>query len=219
MVSLVRLLKLVRWIVWSLVFVLGGLSAATFLGWWQIDGPGAPKMEQETQAEATPAPGIGGPFAMTSHRGQPFTQQDLGGRPSLMFFGFTYCPDICPTTLASMTSWLRDLGPGADRLNAIFVSVDPGRDTPAAMASYLESFDPRITGLTGTPQQLADMARTYRFSYRKVAQAGDDYTMDHTAMVYLLDSQGRFFSAIDFHENDETAMAKIRRLLATPTGS
>lgn len=202
--------RAIRLALWGLVVLSGGLLASLTLGWWQVDGPGAPRVA----AGVNPVPGIGGPFAVTDHRGRVFTQREIAGRPSLMFFGFTACPDICPTTLANIGQWLRKLGPDADRLNAVFVSVDPERDSVGQIASYLQSFDPRIVGLTGTPAQLAAMAQAYRFSYARQSQGGGDYTVDHTSMVYLLDAQGKFFSAVDYHENGTAALQKIRRLLA-----
>jgi len=130
-----------------------------------------------------------------------------------MFFGFTSCPDICPTTLANMTAWLAEFGAKANEINAIFVTVDPERDTPAVLSNYLTSFDSRIVGLTGTPEQLAAMAKAYRFYYAKVDGKDGGYTMDHTATVYLLDREARFIGTIDYHEAASNAAAKLKRLL------
>ncbi|MFN0194396.1 MAG: SCO family protein [Aestuariivirga sp.] len=160
-----------------------------------------------------PVPGIGGPFAMTDHTGKTFTEANLGGRPTLMFFGFTSCPDICPTTLTNISGWLKEFGDDANKINPIFVTVDPERDTPGVLKDYLTSFDDRIVGLTGTPEQLAAMAKAYRFLYAKVDGKDGDYTMDHTATVYLLDGQARFVMTIDYHEVPSNAAAKLRRLL------
>lgn len=205
-------LRVVRHVLWGLVAIAAAFAAAIGLGWWQVDGPGASPARQ-AELGMKLGPGIGGPFSMTDHRGKPFTEKDIQGRPTLIFFGFTFCPDVCPTTLSDMSGWLQGLGSNAEKLNAIFVSVDPERDTVEQMAHYLSMFDPRITGLTGTPDQLRAMAETYRFFYKKVPLDGGDYTMDHTAMVYMLDRDGTFVGTIDYHEERDTAVSKIHRLL------
>lgn len=157
--------------------------------------------------------GVGGAFTLTDHRGKPFTEKDLAGKPSLMFFGFTFCPDVCPTTLADMTHILEKLGPDADRLNVVFVSVDPARDTPEQMQRYLSMFDPRITGLTGTPEQLAEMAKNYRIYYKKVDMEDGNYTMDHNASTYLLNKDAKLVATIAYQENSAIALEKVKRLL------
>jgi len=194
---------------WIAVAVAGALLAALLLGWWQVDGPGAPQTAATTDVQP-----LGGAFAMTDHRGRPFTERDLGGRPTLMFFGFTACPDICPTTLSDVSRWLAELGADAEKVNAIFVTVDPERDGVARMAEYLTAFDGRIVGLTGTPDQLAAMAAAYRFFYEKV-ETGGDYTMNHTASLYLLDRDALLVGTVDYHEASETALQKIRRLIGS----
>lgn len=205
-------LRRIRYALWGAVGIAGFLAMAIMLGWWTVDGPGAEITRNTAPASITE---IGGAFTMTDQRGRTITDQDIRGKPTMMFFGFTSCPDICPTTLSDMTGWLEELGPAADGLNAVFVSVDPERDTVEQMARYLSLFDPRILGLTGTPAQLEQMARNYRFYYRRVPLDGGGYTMDHTAMVYLLDRAGRFASTIDYHENRQTALPKLRRLIGT----
>jgi protein SCO1/2 len=133
-----------------------------------------------------------------------------------MFFGYTFCPDVCPTTLSDLTLYMQDLGTDADKLKVYFVTVDPERDTQAAMASYLQAFDPRIVGLTGSPPAIDTILKEYRVYSRKVeGKDGAPYTMDHTASVYLLDSKGRLVSTIDYQEKPEIAMAKLKRLIGT----
>lgn len=161
----------------------------------------------------TPPSAIGGAFTLTDMQGRSFTDRNLVGRPTLIYFGFTYCPEICPTTLAHMTAWLRALGPDADRLNIVFVSVDPLRDTPAQLRLYLSNFDPRIVGLTGSEAAVAATARAYRVYYRKVPLTGADYTIDHSSAVYLLDRRARFVEPIRHEATDAEALAAIRRVL------
>jgi protein SCO1/2 len=156
---------------------------------------------------------IGGPFSMTSHLGQLVTEKDYLGQPMAMFFGFTNCPDICPTTLLRMTDLMIKLGPDADKLQVVLVSVDPERDTPEILKSYLEQFDPRFSAMTGTPEQLAAFAKSYRFVYKKVPLSEGNYTMDHSAGVYLYDATGAFVGTLDPHEDDQIALGKLSRLV------
>ena len=203
------LLSAIRWAAWGAVFVAGFLLIAVSAGWFVTDGP----LSGAGSGSITANQSIGGPFAMTDHRGRPFTDADLRGKPSMIFFGFTACPDVCPTTLADLSDWLDALGPAGNDIAAVFVSVDPERDDVKSMANYLGSFDNRIIGLTGTPEQLANFAKAYRIYYRKVPVEGGEYTMDHTAGVYLLDRDLRFAGLLDFHMEQATALEKIRRLL------
>lgn len=205
-----KYLRPVQYALWGLALVITSLAAFT-TGWWQNTNPNEASVMSEG---ALPVPGIGGPFTMTDHRGRPFTEHDLQGPSSLMFFGFTSCPDVCPTTLANISRYLRDLGKDAKHLNAVFVSVDPERDTSQRLSQYLTAFDTRIVGLTGSQHQLLSMAQAYRFYFKKVELAGGDYTIDHTALVYILDAEGKFAGTIDFHEDPQTAVAKIRLALA-----
>ena len=134
---------------------------------------------------------IGGPFTLVDHQGRTVTQADFAGQPLLVFFGFTHCPHVCPSTLARLSTVLRELGPQAQALTVAFITVDPQRDTPARLASYRAPFDARIRYLTGTPEQIAEVTQAYGVSYAKVALAGGDYTMDHTAALYLMDGRNR----------------------------
>lgn len=156
---------------------------------------------------------IGGAFQMTDQAGQPVSDQNLKGRPTLIFFGFTRCPDVCPTTLFEISQLLAAMGKDADRINAYFVSVDPERDTPASMKEYLSSFDPHLTGLIGTPEQTQQIEKAYRVFARKVPLKDGDYTMDHTALVYLMDKSGRFVSPFDVKRKPEEAAADLKRYL------
>lgn len=157
---------------------------------------------------------IGGAFGLTTQRGARFTEADLKGKPYLVFFGFTHCPEVCPTTLFELTGILAELGRAADELVPVFVTVDPERDTQDYLSSYLGAFDKRIVGLRGSAEETAAMARLFRATYRKVPLDGGDYTMDHTAIIYLMDRQGRLFDKIEYLEEHASQIAKLKRLLA-----
>jgi protein SCO1/2 len=156
---------------------------------------------------------IGGPFELTDQNGRTVTERDLKGRPFLVFFGFTRCPDICPTTLFEVSEIMRVLGKDADRVGALFITVDPERDTPAALKDYLSSFDPHLAGLTGEPAAVAAVAKAYRVYFKKVPLDQGGYTMDHTAIVYLMDKDGRFVSPFNMKRTIEAAAADLRRYL------
>jgi protein SCO1 len=156
---------------------------------------------------------IGGPFKLIDQNGKTVTDQDLKGRPFLVFFGFTHCPDICPTTLFDVSEIMRALGKDADRVGALFITVDPERDTPAALKDYLSSFDPHLSGLTGEPASVAAVAKAYRVYFKKVPLDQGGYTMDHTAIVYLMDKDGRFVSPFSLKRTKDAAAADLRRYL------
>jgi protein SCO1 len=156
---------------------------------------------------------VGGPFKLIDQNGKTVSDQDLKGHPFLVFFGFTHCPDVCPTTLFDVSEILRALGPDAARTRALFITVDPERDTPAVMKDYLSSFDPHLSGLTGDPADIAAVAKAYRVYYKKVPSEGGNYTMDHTAIVYLMDKDGRFVSPFSLKGPTEAAAADLRRYL------
>ncbi|HTH33576.1 MAG TPA: SCO family protein [Xanthobacteraceae bacterium] len=155
--------------------------------------------------------GVGGPFHLEDQNGKPVSDQDMKGRPFLVFFGFTHCPDVCPTTLFDISQLLRQLGPDADRTGALFITVDPERDTPAVMKDYLSNFDPHLRGLTGDQASVGAAIRAYRVYAKKVPLPGGDYTMDHTAVVYLMDKAGQFVAPFDLKRTPETAAVDLRR--------
>jgi len=161
---------------------------------------------------ATPA-AIGGPFQLTDHAGQTVTEKQMQGRPTLIFFGFTHCPDVCPTSLFEISEVLRAMGQDADRVNAYFISVDPERDTADAMKDYLSSFDPHLKGLTGPPEDLAKVISEYRVYAKKVPLKDGDYTMDHTALVYLMDRDGKFVAPFNLKRTPDEAAIDLRRYL------
>jgi protein SCO1/2 len=156
---------------------------------------------------------IGGSFKLVDQNGQIVTDEDLKGRPFLVFFGFTHCPDVCPTTLFEVSEILRALGPDADRTRALFITVDPERDTPAVMKDYLSSFDPHLSGLTGNAAEIAAVAKAYRVYFKKVPLEQGGYTMDHTAIVYLMDKDARFVSPFNLKRPTDAAVGDLRRYL------
>ena len=156
---------------------------------------------------------IGGPFSLTDQNGRTVTEEDLKGRPFLVFFGFAHCPDICPTTMFEISEIMRKLGPAGDRMRALFITVDPERDTPEALKAYVSSFDPRIVALTGDEASIAAVAKAYRAYYKRVPLKDGGYTMDHLAIVYLMDKDGRFVSRFRLNRPVDEAAAELRKYL------
>jgi protein SCO1/2 len=156
---------------------------------------------------------IGGPFQLVDQSGATVTEKNLQGKPSLVFFGFTHCPDVCPTALFEMSEILRAMGKDADRVNAYFISVDPERDNKDAMKDYLSSFDPHLKGLTGDPEAVARVLSAYRVYAKKVPLKDGDYTMDHTALTYLMDRDGRFVAPFNLNRKPEEAAADLKKYL------
>lgn len=155
---------------------------------------------------------FGEPFVLVDHHGDPITEAAFRGQPSAVFFGFTYCPDVCPTTLFEMDAWLNELGPEGENIRAYFVSVDPERDTSEVLGRYIENVTDKVTGITGEPDDVAEMARSFGIYVRKVDLDNGDYTIDHTASILMIDSTGDFAGTIAYGENPDNAMAKLRRL-------
>jgi protein SCO1/2 len=168
-----------------------------------------PSREPQGQGVAS----VGGPFTLTDQNGQPFSSERLKGKPYAIFFGFTHCPEVCPTTLFDLTEDLKALGIAPDKLNVVFVTVDPERDTPTLIKEYLQAFDPRIVGLTGSPEDIAGVAKAYRVYFKKVPTEGGNYTMDHTATILLMDDNGEFEAGSSFQEAQDARRAKIKRLV------
>jgi protein SCO1 len=168
---------------------------------------------QRDEGELPRVAEIGGPFSLVDHRGKSVTDRDYLGKPTLVFFGFTHCPNVCPTTLFEITNQLKDLGPDADRLNVLFITVDPERDTPEELALYLSSFDPRITGLTGTPENILAAEKGYHVYAKKVPLEDGGYTMDHTALIAVMNSKGKYVDAMHYQAPSNVTRAKLHRLL------
>jgi protein SCO1/2 len=198
-------LKIFRIAVWVAVVVLAGAAV-----WLTVAGR-QPGGVNGTVASAT----VGGPFSLTDQTGATVTDAALKGHASALFFGYTFCPDVCPTTLSDLTLFLSKLGPDASKLKVYFVTVDPERDTEQVMADYLKAFDPRITGLTGPQPAIDHILKEYKVYARKVpGENGAPYTMDHTATVYLLNDKAELVGTIDYQENPDDSLAKLKRLVA-----
>ena len=155
---------------------------------------------------------VGGPFALTDQNGKQITDKDMAGHPFLVFFGFTHCPDVCPTTLFDVSEIFRALGPDKE-VRALFGTVDPERDTPQVLKDYLSSFDPRITGATGDEAAIAAAIKGYRVYAKKVPTDGGGYTMDHTAIVYLMGKDGRFIAPFNMKRRPNEAAEDLKRYL------
>lgn len=160
---------------------------------------------------------VGGDFAMVDTAGHPVTRVDLLGRPTVLYFGYTSCPDVCPTTLLLLSDAMAKMGRAADRLDVVFVTVDPERDTPEQMKLYLSSFDPRIRGFTGTAAQAAAMARTYHIVARREPGENGAYTMSHSATVELFDGDGAIRGTIPYGADESEVLAKLTALAEPDT--
>jgi protein SCO1 len=163
--------------------------------------------------------GIGGPFELVTQDDKPFTRDDLLGHPHILYFGFTLCPDLCPTTLFLLASVVDKLGDEAAPLKVAFITVDPEHDTVAVMKDYVSAFDANFIGLTGTPEAVAGAAKAYRIYYRKVELDNGDYTIDHTAAAMLFNADGSYADSIAYNESEVDARTKIERLLQANAGS
>lgn len=193
-----------RWIIAAAVGLTAAVLVAVFLAW--------------TPKNARPA-AIGGPFALVDDRGAPVTEASLLGKPSVIYFGYTFCPEVCPTTLSDLTRWMAELGPDADRLNYVFITVDPQRDNVKLMRDYVSSFDSRLRGFTGTPEQVAAAAKAFRVYYRKIPTSDGGYEMDHSAYIYLMGPDGKFVTLINYGEKDAFALKKLKNLVAMSRAS
>ena len=196
-------LSRLRLLLWAVV----GVAALGMIILWIQSG-------REQTASQSALETIGGPFTLTASDGTPFPSSRLSGKPAAIFFGFTHCPDVCPTTLARMAKLRRQLGKGDDALSIVFISVDPERDTPAAVGDYVGLFDTPVVGLTGTPAQVEQVKKQFGIYSRKVEQPGGGYSVDHTAAVMLMDSNGQFVATISPEEGDQVALDKLRRIVA-----
>jgi protein SCO1/2 len=197
-------LQSIRFGLWALVvlalFALGALVVSLKV---------APSLSGAVNAGGA----LGGSFSLVDQRGEPVTEALFREKPSAVFFGYTHCPDVCPTTLMATAQWIQALGSDADRMRFVFVTVDPERDTPEVMNDYVGAFSDKIIGVTGEPPAVHAMVKDYKVYSRKVPLQDGDYTMDHLASVLLLDKNGNLVGTIDSKEPDEVAVAKLRRLV------
>ncbi len=197
-------LKSLRYFLWAVVAIIGGGLG----GYFYVNGIQSP---QSIQNIATTS--IGGPFDLIDHNGEKITHEALDGSPSLVFFGFTHCPEICPTTLSDISGWLDKVGQEGKGIKSFFITVDPERDTPNVMKDYVTAFSNRITGITGNVENIEQVLQNYRIYANRVQLSDGDYTMDHTASVILLDKEANFVSTISYGETPDVAIEKIKLLL------
>jgi protein SCO1/2 len=193
------------------ISILAVIMAALFFWLWNTVGNQTALIAEEPW---------GVPFTLTSQNGQPITEKAFqNGKPTALFFGFTNCPEICPTTVYELTGWMKEVDPDKSKMQAYFVSIDPRRDTPEVLNTYLSNATDRITGISGDPAKVEAMARGFKISFQKVPSDaknpdGPDYTMNHSASVFLLDREGRFVGTIDYKENPDVAVQKLKNLIA-----
>jgi len=200
-----RSLRLIRIAAWTAAATIGSVVIGL-----TVLAPDAPGIATNIVSSGPSA--IGGPFTLTSHHGETVSNESLAGKPYLAFFGFTHCPDICPTTLFELTDLARELDEYADRLNVLFITVDPERDTQELLQGYMTSFDRRFLAVRGTQAQTDAVVAAFAAHVQKVPLESGGYTMDHTAGVYMIDAEGGFVGTLDMHEPRETRMRKLRRL-------
>jgi protein SCO1/2 len=160
------------------------------------------------------ASAIGGPFRLVDQNGKTVTEADLKGKWSLVYFGYTHCPDACPTALNDIAIALDELGPQRNAVRPVFVTVDPERDTPAVLKSYVTAFDAPILALSGTPEEIAQAAKGYRVYYAKHPEAGGDYSMDHSSVIYVMDPEGRFTASFTQQNSPEEIAERLKKLLS-----
>ena len=192
-------LRALRITLWILVAVAAAAAAVLYV-----------QRSSQTSDETKLA--LGAPFVLTDSQGRKFDSRSLEGKPHAMFFGFTHCPDVCPNTLARLAKLRNQLGKGDDAFQIVFVSVDPERDTPTELGKYIKLFNTPVTALTGTPEEVADVTRSFGIYARKAPTEGGNYSVDHSAQVLLFDANGDFRGTIAFDETDEPALQKLRNI-------
>ena len=205
------MLRVIRWSAIGLILVL----AAVWIGKWTMGGGPA-----GSGSAGVSVPGgvqVGGPFKLIDRTGKTVTDADYRGRWTLVYFGYTFCPEVCPTELQSIAGAMHQLGPVAEQITPIFITVDPERDTPKAMGEYVKLFDERLVGLTGSAADIAAAARAYRVYYAKAeTKNGGDYLMDHSSFLYLMGPDGRLRMLIKPGTSSATIAADIRTQMNAP---
>ncbi len=203
-------MKIFRIVVFALIFICAVFLA--FFGMKNYLNADRANISSSQKSIAGVA-GVGGNFEAVFTNGTPITQEDLKGRPHVMFFGFTHCPDVCPTTLYEAGQWLEALGEDGNKLDVYFVSIDPERDTAPVLAEYLTAFDKRIKGITGSVEQINRMVKKWHVFVEKDG-GGEDYNVNHTATTFLMNSKGEFVRTISYGEDNKVAITKLRKLIA-----
>jgi protein SCO1/2 len=197
-------MKTIRIVLWAAVIVMAGA-----LGWLTYS-------VTQSGNKIAEAP-FGVPFQLVDQNAQPISEQAFRGKPTALFFGFTHCPEVCPTTLFELDGWLKQVDPDGKSLQAYFVTVDPERDTPQILGQYISNVTDRVTGIAGDPAKIAEVVKGFRVYAKKVpldeSKPDGDYTMDHTASIFLLDAEGRFKGTIAYGENPDTAVKKLENLM------
>jgi len=192
-------------ILWIIVAALAGM-----ISWFAFEA-------NRTEKAMSEGP-FGVPFQLVSQSGEPISEKAFQGKSTALFFGYTHCPDVCPTTLYELDGWLTKVDPDAVKLQAFFITVDPERDTPEILNQYVANVTKRVIGISGPTDKVLDMAKGFRVYYKKVPvdekKPDGDYTMDHTASVFLLDSKGRFSGTIAYGEDPDVAVKKLQNLIA-----
>jgi protein SCO1/2 len=198
-------MKTLRIILWAAVVVLGGV-----LAWLTFE-------VTRSKEQITEGP-FGVPFQLVAQNGQPITEEAFRQKPTALFFGFTHCPEVCPTTLFELNGWMQQVDPDGTKLGGYLVTIDPERDTPELLGQYISNVTDRITGISGEPAKVEEMAKGFKVYFKKVPldekQPEGDYTMDHTASVFLLDEGGRFAGTISYGENPDVAVKKLQNLIS-----
>lgn len=198
-------MRRVRILLWALVAA--AIAAFAFLSFQPARSP-------EPRPQPMVMSSIGGPFTLVGSDGKSFSSIELAGKPYAIFFGFTHCPDVCPTTLARLVQLRRQLGAGDDAFEIVFVSVDPERDGPSEVGKYAELFDSSVIGLTGTPAQIEQVKKQFGIFSQEVPDESGGYSVDHTATVLLFDRSGDLIGTIAPEEGKDAALGKLKRLTA-----
>jgi protein SCO1 len=196
-----RQVRIILWVAVAIALLAGGFLLLR-------------KPAQRPPVQSIELSSIGGPFTLVGSDGQPFSSARLSGKPYAIFFGFTHCPDVCPTTLARMVRLRQQLGAGDRPFEILFVTVDPERDGPAEVGKYAELFNSPVTGLTGSPAQIEQVKKQFGIFSQKVPDSSGGYSVDHTATVLLFDRKGDFSGTISPEEGDKAALAKLKRITA-----
>lgn len=201
--------------IFAVLIVIFLLASATAVGLWMAgELPGVGKGKESSSSLVVGVPQIGGSFSLVNHKGERVTDADFKGKLTLVFFGFTHCPDVCPTEMQTISVAMQELGDAANQVIPLFITVDPERDTEELMADFVEAFDPSIVGLTGSQDEIADVMKKYRvYAQKRDEQDAEYYLVDHSAYTYLMDRDGELITVFSFGVSPEEMTAKIRENL------